>query len=123
MCIRDSSDNSPFNFAIDASGYDEATSPTTFSTNNFYIFGLFRQGNSIQVLDSDSVTKITPSIASNTLGTGAMTPDGYSIGIYTSLSNAYTWVGDIAAVWIYNKVLSNAEVLQNYNAMKSRFGL
>ena len=117
------SDNSPFNFAVDASGYDEATSPTTFSTNNFYIFGLFRQGNSIQVLDSDSVTKITPSIASNTLGTGAMTPGGYTIGVYKSLSDAYTWVGDIAAVWIYNKVLSNAEVLQNYNALKSRFGL
>ena len=117
------SDNSPFHFANDSSGYDEATSPTTFSTNNFYIFGLFRQGNSIQILDSDSVTKITPSIASNTLGTGALTPGGYTIGVYKNLSDTYTWIGDIAAVWIYNRVLSQAECTQNYNAMKTRFGL
>lgn len=117
------SDNSPFHFAADSAGYDEATSPTTFSTNNFYIFGLFRQGNSIQILDSDSVTKITPSLASNTLGTGAMDPGGYTIGVYKDLSDTYTWIGDIAAVWIYNRVLSQAECTQNYNSMKSRFGL
>ena len=117
------SDNSPFHFANDASGYDEATSPTTFSTNNFFIFGLFRQGNSIQILDSDSVTKITPSIASNTLGTGTLTPAGYAIGAPHTLSDTYTWIGDIAAVWIYNRVLSQAECTQNYNAMKTRFEL
>ena len=33
------------------------------------------------------------------------------------------FVGDISIVTIYNKVLSNAEILQNYNAQKSRFGL
>jgi hypothetical protein len=31
--------------------------------------------------------------------------------------------GDIASVKIYNRVLSAAEILQNYNALKSRFGL
>lgn len=117
------SDNSPFHFAQDSNGYDEATSPTTFSTNNFFIFGLFRQGNSIQILDSDSVTKITPSIRSNTLGTGVLTPGGYTIGMWNGINDVYTWVGDIAAVWVYNKVLSQAECTQNYNAMKSRFGL
>ena len=121
LCLA--SDNSPFHFAQDSSGYDEATSPTTFSTNNFFIFGLFRHGDSIQILDSDSVTKITPSIASNTLSTGALTPAGYAIGAAYTLSDTYTWVGDIAAVWIYNKVLSQDECNQNYNALKSRFGL
>ena len=117
------SDNSPFHFANDSTGYDEPSSPTTFSTNNFFIFGLFRQGNSIQILDSDSVTKITPSLAANTLGTGSLTPGGYTIGVYKNLSDTYTWVGDIAAVWIYNRVLSQAECTQNYNAMKSRFSI
>ena len=116
------SNNSPFHFANDSTGYDEASSPTTFSTNNFYIFGLFRQGASIQILDSDSVAKISPSLSANTLGTGALTPGGYTIGTYYNLSDTYTWVGDIAAVWVYNKVLSQAESTQNYNAMKSRFG-
>ena len=31
--------------------------------------------------------------------------------------------GDIASVKIYNRVLSSTEVLQNYNALKGRFGL
>ena len=33
------------------------------------------------------------------------------------------WKGDIASVKIYNTALSAAEVAQNYNAQKSRFGL
>ena len=32
-------------------------------------------------------------------------------------------IGNIAIVQVYNKVLSGAEILQNYNATKSRFGL
>ena len=31
--------------------------------------------------------------------------------------------GSIASVFCYNKMLSDAEILQNYNAQKSRFGL
>ena len=33
------------------------------------------------------------------------------------------WFGQIASVRIYNRVLSASEVLQNFNAMKSRFGV
>ena len=31
--------------------------------------------------------------------------------------------GDFGTVIIYNRILSAGEVLQNYNALKSRFGL
>lgn len=37
--------------------------------------------------------------------------------------NGWWWGGSIPIVQIYNRVLSAAEVLQNYNAQKSRFGL
>jgi hypothetical protein len=33
------------------------------------------------------------------------------------------FVGDVSTITIYNKVLSPSEILQNYNAQKSRFGL
>jgi len=33
------------------------------------------------------------------------------------------WNGNIAQILIYNKALSSTEVLQNYNATKTRFGL
>jgi len=38
------------------------------------------------------------------------------------LSNRY-FEGDLAMIMAYNRKLSNSEVLQNYNASKSRFGL
>jgi hypothetical protein len=37
--------------------------------------------------------------------------------------NAYPWIGDIAVVLMYNRVLTNTELLRNYNVLKSRFGL
>jgi hypothetical protein len=43
------------------------------------------------------------------------------IGSATGSSNF--WNGNIAIARIYTKVLSDDEVLQNYNAIKSRFGL
>ena len=49
-----------------------------------------------------------------------------SIGAsFYSLNNpsTYLFTGNIAHVRIYNRALSAAEVLQNYNATKGRFGL
>lgn len=50
-----------------------------------------------------------------------------SIGGYhngnTTPSNASQYWGDIAKFMVYNRFLSNNELLQNYNATKTRFGL
>lgn len=51
-----------------------------------------------------------------------------SLGAYNNESqsdpnNASQYWGDIAHIMIYNRVLTNSEVLQNFNATKSRFGL
>jgi len=43
------------------------------------------------------------------------------ISAYNNASNTFN--GKIASVNIYNRVLSDDEVLQNYNAIKNRFGL
>jgi hypothetical protein len=37
--------------------------------------------------------------------------------------SGFPYKGDIASVQIYNRALSSTEVLQNYNATKTRFGL
>jgi Concanavalin A-like lectin/glucanases superfamily len=47
---------------------------------------------------------------------------GLKIGTWTGPSS-YTFQGKIAVVQMYNRALSAAEVSQNYNAQKSRFGL
>jgi hypothetical protein len=46
----------------------------------------------------------------------------FRIGDYISSSNRH-YKGNISNTQIYNRALSAAEVLQNYNAQKSRFGL
>jgi hypothetical protein len=38
-------------------------------------------------------------------------------------ASAQTWIGNCANVQVYNKALTAAEVQQNYNATKSRYGL
>lgn len=45
-----------------------------------------------------------------------------SLGSDPSASRRY-WQGNIANALIYNRALTTTEVLQNYNATKSRFGL
>jgi hypothetical protein len=46
-----------------------------------------------------------------------------AIAIGNGFSSARYFKGNIASTFIYNKSLSATEVLQNYNATKSRFGL
>jgi hypothetical protein len=49
---------------------------------------------------------------------------GTLLGAYPSADsgNAY-WTGSLSCAQIYNRSLSATEVLQNYNALKGRFGL
>jgi hypothetical protein len=47
----------------------------------------------------------------------------FSIGNSQGLGNINYANGNIAQVLIYNRALSDTEVLQNYNATKGRFGL
>ena len=77
------------------------------NTANFYINSVF----------SNTVTFTS-------LTNGIYTPEtdtGTGIGNHTS--NSYPFNGYIANVQVYNRALSAQEVLQNYNAQKSRFGL
>jgi hypothetical protein len=61
---------------------------------------------------------------------GSKTSSVTSIGnVITNLSigglafNGYSWNGNIAQVSIYNRALSAAEVQQNFNALRSRYGI
>jgi hypothetical protein len=115
---------SPFHFAEDATGYDETSGPTAFVKNNIYMFGLTRNGSAIQIIDTDSVTLISPSLVSNSLGTGNINFNGYRIGTYAGAGSGtgeYWWPGHICAVYVYNRVLTQAEITQHYICARSRF--
>jgi hypothetical protein len=47
----------------------------------------------------------------------------FAIGRIYADSNQYYHNGNIANISVYNRGLTDVEVLQNYNSTKSRFGL
>jgi hypothetical protein len=68
-------------------------------------------------------------LTSYTNGIADGTASGFSFnisGLYTTIGNsvnAQYFNGRIAQTLVYNRALSSYEILQNYNATKSRFGL
>jgi hypothetical protein len=118
-----------FNFVDASAGYDESASPTTFANNTVYQLGISRSyaGTAISVLDTDSVTKISPTLSANSLTTADINLGPYTIGVYSSGytygGDNYWWKGEIYLVMMYDRELSQAEITQNFNALRGRFGL
>ena len=116
-----------FNFVDAVAGYDESASPTTFANNTVYQLGISRSyaGTAISVLDTDSVTKISPTLNGNSLTTADINLGPYTIGMTSGLGSGdnYWWTGEIYLVMMYDRELSQAEITQNFNALRGRFGL
>lgn len=117
-----------FTFVDAVAGYDESASPTTFQNNTVYQLGVSRSyaGTAISILDTDSVTKISPTLATNTLTSADINLGPYTIGVYTgglSSQDNYWWKGEIYIVMMYDRELSQAEITQNFNALRGRFGI
>jgi len=119
------SNGTVFNFARDSTGFDETSGPSTYLTGNTYFIGIRRapSSTSIEVLDSDNNTWISPTLSSDGLSTGSIGVSGLIIGNYANPSNTYTFIGDIYSVMVYNRYLTDQETLQNFNATKTRFNL
>jgi hypothetical protein len=71
---------------------------------SFYLYGSLRHTVSTAVSTTFTITRI--------LG-----------GYFSSVGDYYSWQGLGSICRIYNKTLSLSEILQNYNATKTRFGL
>ena len=82
----------------------------------YYITGTFDNSNYAHDIYINGVNKGSSTKSS---------PIAYNQGALNIpyVGNPAYAVGEIAAVSIYNRVLTAAEVLQNFNAQKSRFGL
>jgi hypothetical protein len=96
------------------------TTATYINTTNWYqIVGTFTSGTRILYINGVQVN------SDNQSGTIATNTNGMSIGVYGGFNGArdYYYNGSIAIVKIYNRALSATEILSNYNAQKSRFGL
>ena len=87
--------------------------PVTVNTWVNLGFALFPDG-------SRRVYKNGIEIHYNTGGLGGTATNEFSVGC---INNSYHITGNIAQVSIYNRALTAAEVSQNFNALRGRFGI
>jgi hypothetical protein len=92
-------------------------STSTLALNTwYYLTGVWAAGSSVK-LYINGLLEATTSTTSTSLRTSST---GWTMGTInaTTFTSGYNSISQI-----YTRVLSDAEILQNYNAQKSRFGL
>ena len=111
---RNASDN--FMMAYFANDSDTIT-PTVNAAWNQYVAVYDNSIGRRATYYNGRILKNEASAVSNT------TNSSYFLGAYreTAGTPAYQYNGRIASLKIYNRVLSDSEILQNYNAMKARY--
>ena len=96
------------------------TTSNFINTSSWYqVVGTFTSGRRRLYVNNNLVNSDT---VTGTLGTNT---GGMSIGAYGGYtgSKSYYYNGNLAICRVYNKELTSTEVLQNYNAIKGRFGI
>jgi hypothetical protein len=94
-----------------------ASGTSTLANNTWCnVTGVWAAGQSIKIY-VNGVLEGTTSTTDTSLRTSS---SGWVIG---SVATSIFTSGNNAVALVYNRVLSNAEILQNFNALKSRFGL
>lgn len=96
--------------------WSTVVSTTSLALNTWYFGAVTFSSSSGWALYLNGNLESTSASTTTFSGTG-----GIYIGSYNAAANL--WSGRIAVSTVYNRVLSASEILQNYNAQKSRFGL
>jgi hypothetical protein len=88
------------------------------NTSNWYqVVGTFTTGSRKLYINGVLVNSDTQT------GTIATNAGGMSLGAHGGPTNAYFYNGSLAICRVYNRELSAAEILQNFNAMRGRFNV
>lgn len=105
-------------FAFDLGNATQCvTSKTSWSSSEWYSMTI--SWNSTAGLSRVYVN----GVLDNTGNSQTFSSNGnYAIGRSNGFSSSQYWYGNISTVKYYDDVLSDAEVLQNYNALKGRYG-
>jgi len=135
FCLIDNADNPEFRMIFQSSGklqmyfYDDgayastALSTTTFSTGSWYNITSTLTNGSQNVYINNNQEIIT------TTGTYTGGPSGnageHTLGTYNRPGAGYGGYANvrIGSYKFYNRVLTTDEILQNYNSVRSRYGL
>jgi hypothetical protein len=101
-------------------GVLEASGPygrfITLQDGNWHMIASIRQGTT-HTIYGDGITNSV----SGTVSSSALSATAFKIGV--DVGNVAFIQGSIPQVSVYNRALTAAEILQNYNALKYRFGL
>jgi len=96
------------------------TTATYINTSNWYqVVGTYTSGARRLYVNGILVNSDTQS------GTIATNSGGMSIGVYGGFSGGrgYQYNGNLSVCRVYNRALTPAEILQNFNAQKGRYNL
>lgn len=96
------------------------TSPLTNYNNNSWYLAMFTRNDSTLTL---YVNGSQVNTVSDTLTGSILNDQELWIGLSNYLGGSYAFVGDIGQVFVYDRVLSGSEILQNFNATKATYGL
>jgi hypothetical protein len=89
---------------------------TYMNTSNWYqVVGTFTSGSRILYINGVQVN------SNSTTGTLSTNASGMYIGCYGG--GGYPYNGNLSVCRVYNRVLSAAEVAQNFNALRGRYGI
>ena len=113
---------SPLTFGWNGNSY-RPTSLSNLSTNIWYQLSLIYNGNGVNNSSNFSIylnNIFFPLSVGNTFsGIGNVN----TLGTLNTGTSNFWYNGNIASTQIYNRALSSTEILQNYNATKTRYGL
>ena len=114
--------NNKFRCQTDADSYKYAESTTTMVINTwYYVTGLYNATTKIlSIYINGNFEGSSTALVGNPTTTGTQY---ITVGAGDGLDISNRLTGNIAQSSIYNRALTATEVLQNYNATKSRFGL
>ena len=106
-----------FKFRISAGGFDVSVDDTsTHLLNTWY--------NVVGTYDGSNMRIYVNGVLKNTTAqTGTLATNSETAKIGTYQGTNYNLTGRISNVSIYNRALSAAEITQNYNALRGRYGL
>ena len=114
--------NYSFTVEVGNTGYSTGVSSEVLSLNTWYQLVGMREGNSLKTY-LNGVLKQNVFPIGFSASSSINNVVGRNLRINNSGLNQYYTVSDNSIVRIYNRALSSQEVLQNFNATKSRFGL
>ena len=125
--------NKIYTSVTDTQGFPSLTSNTTINNNNVYYHVCLNKdtvNGSISLYINGIFDKSTtfnpdgyPIWAGAPRGSNSVEIGGYTNGTGSSYIGTGRLKGSVAIAKMYSRILSVSEILQNYNALKGRFGL